>query len=342
MAAKRVLYFDVLNVVACLGVVAMHFNGLTWAWSPTLSWLQAFSVDCLFYWAVPIFFMLTGATLMGYREKYDTKTFFAKRVARTFVPFLAWSLGALVWQVATGQYTDHLGPRTLLDLVFNAKIIDVYWFFIPLFSVYLALPVLSLLKDNRQALWYMAFGASALTVFLPRLFSLAGVEWNSNASFPAASSYLVYVLLGYLLSTQEIPRGTRRAVYVLGVAGVAVRLVATIVLSGAEQGLSNGTWGYLNIPCFLQSVAVFVFAKSVRWEGLFSSARAKGALARIAGCSFGIYLMHKVAFWYVIQLTGLNGGDWEFRVLAPLACYALCLALTLGLKRIPVLRRAVP
>lgn len=49
------------------------------------------AIEVLFYWAVPIFFMLTGATLMRYRERYDTKTFLLKRFQRTVIPFLAWS-----------------------------------------------------------------------------------------------------------------------------------------------------------------------------------------------------------------------------------------------------------
>ena len=123
-ARKRVLYYDVLNVVACFGVVAMHFNGLVYAYSPTFDWFQALFVDCFFYWAVPVFFMLTGATLLGYRDKYDTKTFFSKRLRRVAVPFLAWSLIALVWKVATGQMEPPVGPRSLIDLVFNTKIIE--------------------------------------------------------------------------------------------------------------------------------------------------------------------------------------------------------------------------
>ena len=33
-------------------------------------------VETLAYWAVPVFFMITGVTLLGYREKYSTATFF--------------------------------------------------------------------------------------------------------------------------------------------------------------------------------------------------------------------------------------------------------------------------
>ena len=136
MASERVLYFDVLNVVAGFGVVAMHFNGLAHTFSPTLDWLQAFAVNCLFYWAVPIFLMLTGATLMDYRDRYDTRTFLVRRTGRVLAPFVTWSLIALAWKVMTGQMAAPVGPRSLVDLVLNARIMDVYWFFIPLLAIY--------------------------------------------------------------------------------------------------------------------------------------------------------------------------------------------------------------
>lgn len=103
MNAGRVIYFDILNVVAAFGVVAMHFNGLVHAYMPTWDWVQALAVDCLYYWAVPVFFMLSGATLMDYRDRYTTKEFLRRRARRTLVPFLAWSVIALVWKVGTGQ-----------------------------------------------------------------------------------------------------------------------------------------------------------------------------------------------------------------------------------------------
>ena len=53
---SRTAYYDILNIVACFGVVSMHFNGLVHSYSPTTEWRQALLVDCVFYWAVPIFF----------------------------------------------------------------------------------------------------------------------------------------------------------------------------------------------------------------------------------------------------------------------------------------------
>ncbi|XCB29844.1 hypothetical protein RQN30_11930 [Arcanobacterium hippocoleae] len=39
------------------------------------NWAAALAIETIFFFAVPIFFMLTGATLLRYRDRYDTQTF---------------------------------------------------------------------------------------------------------------------------------------------------------------------------------------------------------------------------------------------------------------------------
>lgn len=79
MVTRRVVYFDVLNIVACIAVLALHHNGIVhWFKVDTNAWKQALIFEVLFYWAVPIFFMLSGATLFNYRDKYSTCLFFKK------------------------------------------------------------------------------------------------------------------------------------------------------------------------------------------------------------------------------------------------------------------------
>ena len=339
---KRVIWFDVLNVVACFGVVAMHFNGLVHTYSPTLSWVQALMVDCLFYWAVPIFFMLSGATLMDYRDRYDTSVFLLKRMKRTLIPFLAWSLIALVWKVSFGLMEPPQGLLSLVDYIFNTKIIDIYWFFIPLFMVYLSLPALSLLRGERRVISYLIGIAAIFNIVLPFLCSIVGIPWNSQASLPVLSGYLIYVLIGYYLRDEPLSRRARCVIYALGVCGVLVRFGHTVLASFGNGELVNLTWGYTNPPCFLESIAVFVFARQVDWGRVFKTDAAKHRLKAVAGCSFGIYLIHMIVFHFGIWLTGLNGGDYEWRIFGPFVAYGLCLVLVWSLQHVPGIRRLIP
>ena len=82
MKGERVVYFDLLNIVACLAVVFLHCNNMVFTYAPGKNWAFGLGIEVVFYWAVPIVIMISGANLMKYRDRYDTKTFFKKRLAR--------------------------------------------------------------------------------------------------------------------------------------------------------------------------------------------------------------------------------------------------------------------
>lgn len=85
--SNRIEYIDYLNVFCCLSVIALHCNGCFWKFSYESYWISSVFIECIFYFAVPIFFMITGITLFDYKDKYDTKTYFIKRFNRTVIPF---------------------------------------------------------------------------------------------------------------------------------------------------------------------------------------------------------------------------------------------------------------
>lgn len=94
-------YIDYLTAISCLGVVFLHANGVFWSRPVGMVWISANVIESLFYFSAPVFFMLSGATLLGYRERYDTKTMLKRRFSRAVIPFLCWSI---IWFVC-----KHLG-----------------------------------------------------------------------------------------------------------------------------------------------------------------------------------------------------------------------------------------
>lgn len=69
------LEYDLMNILSCIAVVALHVNCKVWAYSQNAYWYRSLLVTSLLYWAVPIFVMISGATLIDYRKRYDTVTF---------------------------------------------------------------------------------------------------------------------------------------------------------------------------------------------------------------------------------------------------------------------------
>lgn len=65
---RHIVYIDILNIIATIAVIALHHNGIVHQYSNILAWKTSLIIEVICYWAVPVFFMLTGATLMDYRK----------------------------------------------------------------------------------------------------------------------------------------------------------------------------------------------------------------------------------------------------------------------------------
>ncbi len=337
---RRILYYDVLNILATLGVVFLHCNGNAHVYSNTLGWYQALAVEVFVYWSVPIFFMLSGATLMGYRKRYTTKEFFKKRFIRTVVPFVVWTLiGALDKEINPFK----IGFREFINRCFGTSIENVYWFFIPLFAIYLAMPGISLLKNYRSTLWYLAGSAFVLNSLLPPIFKYIGLRWNSGLTVPMVSGYLVFSIFGYLFATENFSRKKRIVIYALGIFGALLRYGMTVYLSIRDGVINKTFFSYTEYYSVFLAVAVFVFVKNSKFVKSFElNQNIADIVSRISGCSFGVYLMHMfiIRFLREVLPESLLGVEW--RVFAPLVIYAIALSLTFILKKLPVLRHIVP
>lgn len=72
---SRMIYVDVLNILAIISVIALHCNGIVHTYAPGRAWKTSLIVETVFFWAVPVFLMISGATLMNYRKNMIQKHF---------------------------------------------------------------------------------------------------------------------------------------------------------------------------------------------------------------------------------------------------------------------------
>lgn len=341
MKKERVIYFDVLNICACLAVIFLHSNSVH-NYSEGLGWKYSLIIEVLAYWAVPIFLMISGANLMGYRKRYSTKEFLIKRFSKTLIPFLFWS----VVMVFTKGYWDtmkHWSIRGWLNYIFLTKIEQVYWFFIPLFAIYICMPVLSCLAEEkyRKTLWYLVVIAFFVQGVVPVFFPMLGLDLWTNITFPVADGMLIYAVLGWLLATEELDRKKRMLIYAAGGLSALFRFVMTYVLSVSAGEVVKTYFGYMQFHAALFAAAVFVFAKNA-CARLKVSDRFKGVLAKISSASFGIYLTHMIVLRFFTDTLGAASLGWLWRIAAPFVIYLVCLLGVSLIKRVPVLRALVP
>lgn len=347
---KYILYFDLLNIFACFAVVALHVNGAVHTFAKTRNWVSCMFIEALFYFAVPVFFMLTGATLMNYRKRYDTGAFFKKRIFKTFVPFMIWSIIGICWSIFYTKgmkISDINTPAKFISAVINCKGMGIYWFFPALFSVYLTIPLFSLVDEDKRIgkkgiFTYLILVYIVLNVLLPFVCRLTGIQWNSALNAVSCGGYVVWFLIGYLLANTDINKKFRILIYILGLIGFFMYFYLTVQNSFKTGKFDKTYAGYMNIPAMLMGTAVFVFFKYGKWNFIDKHEKAVRFVRNLSSASFGVYLIHYYLKDFSIRHFGIDPRSTLYRIVGTFIIYGLSVIIVRLIQKSPVIRKMVP
>lgn len=347
---KYILYFDLLNIFACFAVVALHVNGAVHTFAKTRNWVSCMFIEALFYFAVPVFFMLTGATLMNYRKRYDTGAFFKKRIFKTFVPFIIWSIIGICWSIFYTKgmkISDINTPSKFISAVINCKGMGIYWFFPALFSVYLTIPLFSLVDEDKRIgkkgiFTYLILVYIVLNVLLPFVCRLTGIQWNSALNAVSCGGYVVWFLIGYLLANTDINKKFRILIYILGLLGFFMYFYLTVQNSFKTGRFDKTYAGYMNIPAIFMGTAVFVFFKYGKWNFIDKHEKTVRFVRNLSSASFGVYLIHYYLKDFSIRHFGIDPRSTLYRIVGTFIIYGLSVIIVRVIQKSPVIRKMVP
>ena len=184
------LYIDVLKILAALAVVILHTNAIFWEGPSSPAWLSANLIETLLYWAAPMFFMISGATLLNYPLRMSTKKYVVKRIRKTVVPYCLWTVIAILF-FTVGPYRVMRPDLSIREIVkafvrpgASPYTLPVYWYFPALFLR------LCLCSSNRycQRLLQLVVSSSLIRI-LPALSVLATPFWPFLGTFSLRRRY---------------------------------------------------------------------------------------------------------------------------------------------------------
>ena len=315
MHSRRLYFEDVLNVISCFAVVALHCSLAVFEPQRGLAWDRALVCQAAFIFAVPVFVMLSGANLMEYRERYSTAQFFKKRVLRTG---LALVVGSAVFYViyylafrffpdaywGARDYTAAFSVEDFCNRLLTNKVNDTYWFFYSIIGVYCVTPLLSLAAGRKRLLEGMLGAGFVLAFLIPALgwMHVVPPEYQGMlTNVPLlTSTFVFYFLLGYYLRRYvEDTRGVRLAALVATVASPVLMLLI-------GRAVNAGTTTYDSTPINVAFPLAATFAAGLfclvrclepRLEAM--GARARGLLTTFASTSLYVYLFHLVSIYWL-------------------------------------------
>ncbi len=302
-SANRKTYIDFLKILAILTVL-FHHTGT--------DGFVLFTVrrESVFFWpylfngifikvGVPLFFMASGALLLGKTE--SLKTVLVRRFLKYFLVMVAASVLQYLYACLVAQ------PQPLSFVMFFTRLYvttlaNAYWYLYAYLGYLLMLPFLRKIAQGmtaKEALYMVVLYAvmSILPVFEFMIWE-GKFTLERDFSIFTAANYVFYPLLGYfadrILDEKHYNRKTMAALSAASVAAIAVCCVLTV-----DRCTRYNLWqevycqAYFNTLIFIPSFTIFFGAKL-----FFMKHRPKERTSRLitalGGTTFGIYLFENV------------------------------------------------
>lgn len=342
---KNTDYITLLSVISAIAVVFLHAQFAFFAFSTDRYWFTATIIRGIFYFAVPVFFMITGATLIDYKDRYSTKDFFYKRIKKVVIPFLIWSIIALLYRLFYTKSINFssLNFQSIFNGIMESKYQNVYWYFPVCISVYLCIPLFaSIQKDKRKNIFtYLVIAAFVLNILLPFINNILKLKLTLPIKISVASDYLLFVLAGYLLSHYELNKKKRIGIYLLGLVGLLMETFGTYFLSIHQNTIVYTFSGYCNVPCVLYSISIFVF---IRYFGakVMNCSVINKLIKCLGKYTFAIYLIHMFVRESLVKQFNLNTITIIYRLFSPFLVIGICIIITIILRKIKYIKEIVP
>jgi len=311
--STNIQWLDTLRALATLGVIIIHVSSplVNMAYGKNMPyWWVGNVVDSAVRFAVPVFLMLSGATLLG--KEYKLGEFYKRRFARVLVPFLFWMVVYWVyrWAMLKTWQQPH-EPFAILTwavkLFLKEGISKHFWYVYMIVFIYLFVPFLGkgLRKLNLSALSNILLLWVVLTfAFKSVPLNMYGWSEDYGSKFLGYFLYTGYLVLGYYLT--QIPVSSKKIrfpVVTIYVLTVVVSAVTTYFFSQKAHRIDLSMYSYLSVNTIIQSIAFFMSIKDNEVKNRYLSF----VQSTISSYSYGIYLVHIMIIGILFQ----NGIYWN-------------------------------
>ncbi len=310
---KRFYYMDALNVLACLAVVALHCSTPVFQNEGGLFWTYCVAIQSVFIFAVPIFFLISGANLLGYRKRYSTKDFFKKRMKRILWVFIGCSILIYVLQClpieALGGAWRQPSLKDFIWSFLDNSINNIYWYFYAIIGLYLVTPIFSKIADDKHLLEYAIVICFIMSVVFPLCTRyLNGYNLLSNFSYPYLSSWLLYFLAGYYINEYLDKRIPYSALAVAAAISMLFMFAMTLHTNDVARAL-NPQAPYdsfyanaMGLPGFVLSVSLFIAARQL--NDVIGASKYYPTIKNLSALSLGVYAIHLQILQVFTYYTG--------------------------------------
>lgn len=340
---ERKIYLDVVRIIACFLVIVNHTNSRifqTTEISPT--WFASITYFFICKVAVPLFIMISGATLLNKQDSYR-KTF--SRVIR------------IVWVIILFSLIYYINNCYLNDTVFSIKeflvsiyqkgITNAFWYLYLYIGILVMMPILQRMTPvltQRDFKYFFGISFGFLGTMPILIHYNPNLQYSKYIEFPLFTTYIALLFAGYYIAYKC--RIRRKVLGALNIASI-ICIAASVILTYHEYTLNPKKYLFFDNRYFITIVipSICLFANAKYWcEKKQLSGWFKMIVTKVGRCTFGIYLLSDL---FIQKLAPINEMlKMQMHPLGAVVIYEILvflsgLVVTMLLIRIPYIKKLI-
>lgn len=300
---EKIIWMDWLRVISTLAVIIIHaaanLNRQFGHVAPSEWWAANFWQG-LSRFCVPIFFMISGITVLG--KELPIKEHFKKPFIRIMLPFLFWHIIYMLfnWVVRyKAKPMDFWSSVKFIGNQFQNYSSYHFWYIYTLIGIYCILPVFNKWINRATKTEKEVFLGIWLLTFVINNEWLIG--WKFTIDLPYNTGYIGYLVLGNYLNELvfDEKKIQKLSLLIFGL-GVLLVLIPTYWISTSKSSLDLRFYANFTPGVLLESIGIFLMAKYYNWS--WNGPVVSKIRDFVSINSYGIYCAHLLGLFYLAKL----------------------------------------
>ena len=303
MNKKRVIWIELLRVMACIGVIGIHAGSQHFRDMPLDSsvWAVSNFYHGINRFAVASFIMISGCLYLDSKRTWNLRRLWKRNILPIAAAYIFWQMFYAVYRIITNGTLAKGSKAALVKfMVYISKSYFHLWYLPMLIGLLIITPMLWEIVNSARGKQWEEYMIVLFLVFqiLPYTINYFPLPWKDHimdilqtVQPEMVTGYIGYFILGHYLSHYEVSKKLEYLVYVLGVILILAAIGLCYISSQKSGKPIQSFYENYTLAGFLWGSSFFLFFKNhvskIKWNE-----KQEKRICYLGSCTFGIYLIH--------------------------------------------------
>lgn len=303
MNKKRVIWIELLRVMACIGVIGIHAGSQHFRDMPLDSsvWAVSNFYHGINRFAVASFIMISGCLYLDSKRTWNLRRLWKRNILPIAAAYIFWQMFYAVYKIITNGTLAKGSKAALVKfMVYISKSYFHLWYLPMLIGLLIITPMLWEIVNSARGKQWEEYMIVLFLVFqiLPYTINYFPLPWKDHimdilqtVQPEMVTGYIGYFILGHYLSHYEVSKKLEYLVYVLGVILILAAIGLCYISSQKSGKPIQSFYENYTLAGFFWGSSFFLFFKNhvakIKWNE-----KQEKRICYLGSCTFGIYLIH--------------------------------------------------